>query len=80
MSRRSGKGSHTWSHALCESTYNAWAKQHHHATRSQKKAEANMLHKTHGCGPGPGSYKATITAHDADGTSSAVTLSFTIVA
>lgn len=48
-SRRSGKGSHTWSHALCESTYNAWAKKHHHVTRSQKQAEANMLHKKHGC-------------------------------
>jgi hypothetical protein len=45
----SGKGTRPWSHALCESTYNAWTKKHHHATRSQKKAEANMLHKTHGC-------------------------------
>jgi hypothetical protein len=48
-SRRHGKGTRPWSHALCESTYNAWTKQHHHATRSQKKAEANVLHKTHGC-------------------------------
>lgn len=48
-SRGDDKGSHTWSHARCVSTYNAWTKKHHHATRSQKQAEANVLHKTHGC-------------------------------
>jgi hypothetical protein len=40
---------HPWSHALCKSTYKAWTKKHNHATRSQKKAEANKLRKAHGC-------------------------------
>jgi len=38
-----------WSHAKCKSTYKAWTKKHRHATRAQKKAEANALHKSHGC-------------------------------
>jgi hypothetical protein len=46
---KAGSGTRTWSHALCESTYNAWTKKNKHATRSQEKAEANKLHKTHGC-------------------------------
>lgn len=46
---KAGSGTSTWSHALCESTYNAWTKKNKHATRSQEKAEANKLHKTHGC-------------------------------
>jgi hypothetical protein len=45
----SGTGAHAWSHAQCKSTYNKWGRAHHHATRSQKKAEANKLHKTHLC-------------------------------
>lgn len=45
----SGKGAHPWSHAMCKSTYRSWTHKHLHATRTQKKAEANKLHKTHGC-------------------------------
>jgi len=43
------KSTQSWSHALCKRTYKGWIKKHHHATRSQKKAEAKKLHKTHGC-------------------------------
>ncbi len=45
----SSKGAHSWSHVRCKSAYKLWTKKHHHATRSQKKAEASKLHKTHGC-------------------------------
>jgi hypothetical protein len=46
---KAGSGTSTWSHALCESTFNAWTKKNKHATRSQEKAEAHKLHKMHGC-------------------------------
>jgi hypothetical protein len=41
--------SHAWTHARCRSTYTAWSKQHKHATRAQKKAEAAKLRSQHGC-------------------------------
>jgi hypothetical protein len=43
------KTSHAFTHAQCKSAYKAWTKKHHHATPKQKKAEANTLHKAHGC-------------------------------
>jgi hypothetical protein len=45
----SAKRARPWSHAQCKGTYNAWIKKHHHVTRSQRKAEADKLHKAHGC-------------------------------
>jgi hypothetical protein len=44
-----GKGGSAFTHTQCKAAYRAWGKKHHHATRSQKKAESNKLHKTHGC-------------------------------
>jgi hypothetical protein len=44
-----GKGAHAWTSTQCKSAYKTWSKGHHHATRSQQKAEANKLHKQHGC-------------------------------
>jgi hypothetical protein len=46
---KSATGSHAWTHAKCKSSYKAWAKKHGHATRAQKKAEANKLHKLYSC-------------------------------
>jgi hypothetical protein len=46
---KAGSKTGTWSHPLCKSTYNAWTKKHNHATPTQRKAEANKLHKAHGC-------------------------------
>jgi hypothetical protein len=40
---------HAWSAAKCTSAYKAWIKGHKHATKPQKKAEANSLHSSHGC-------------------------------
>lgn len=45
----SGGGSHAWTRARCKSTYTTWTRQHRHATRPQKKAEAAKLRKQHGC-------------------------------
>jgi hypothetical protein len=44
-----GKGAHSWTPTQCKSAYKTWSKGHHHATRSQQKAEAKKLHKQHGC-------------------------------
>jgi hypothetical protein len=46
-----GKGAHAWTSTQCRTAYKAWTKGHHHATRSRQKAEANKLHKQHGCPP-----------------------------
>ena len=46
-----GTGTHSLSATQCKSAYRAWAKGHRHATRSQRKSEANKLHKQHGCPP-----------------------------
>jgi hypothetical protein len=43
------KPSHAFTRAQCKSAYKAWTKKHKHATPKQKKAEANTLHKAHGC-------------------------------
>jgi hypothetical protein len=40
---------HGWSAAKCTSTYKAWIKEHKHATKRQKTAEANSLRSSHGC-------------------------------
>jgi streptogramin lyase len=45
----SSKRGHVWTQTQCKSTYEAWTKTHHHAARSQRKVEANKLHKLHGC-------------------------------
>jgi hypothetical protein len=45
----SSKGPRPWTPAQCKRTYKTWIKKHHRATHSRRKAEANTLHKHHGC-------------------------------
>jgi hypothetical protein len=45
----SNKGTHAWTRTQCKGAYKAWSKKHGHANRSQKKAEANKLHKLYSC-------------------------------
>jgi hypothetical protein len=43
------KAGHLWTQAKCNRAYKTWARKRHHATRPQRNAEVNVLHRQHGC-------------------------------